>query len=710
MLSRESFQEQDPLCCVNCSVGLEKGIRYQESFRAEEDDSWVEVTFADPASYVVLSLEIPSGYRGDAFTVYFAAEGEEYSQELIWNPAGLAKPGLVRMFSFDRPVAKLRLDVCEIPGDTGITSIVVGGFGDEQLANRFRRKICIRGKGLDSASILVTARSALARYEDWFIARRASQEELERQGSARFAHEPLVSIVVPLYNTDVEHFKAMVQSVLAQSYDRWELILLNSTPENEDLHKAAALYADRDGRIRVVNLDKNYGIAGNTNRGITLARGEYVGFLDHDDFIEPDLLFRYVEAINDGDGVDALYCDEDKCSPEGRFIDPRFKPDFNQTLLRNNNYVCHLFMIRKALLDQIGPIPSRFDGAQDHWLILRASELTKAIVHVERVLYHWRLTSSSTAGDGGNKPYACQAGVAAVEDHCARVGLAVKVKSYQREFTYRLDIRIEGYPSVAVVVPHSADGKGLVESLAALLPFQEALKLEVVLVGDGGGKLCATAESLKSARPDIGGVHAVEVKKGGRSARDIRRILKATDADFLAFVPNGFCEAEGDWLSPLLMQAQQPRVGFAGGHIVSLSEGEGGSWALSDGTSIERISAEMGETGLPPCWFFSLEDTMEVPAPGLCFMVAREKLEELLCCLSVRLAKGNVAPTLFRASLRRGLVNVYAADSVLYSPGAKADEFGSRRLPSMDEKPLCQTDGFDGFLSASLPSLALFRN
>ena len=225
------------------------------------------------------------------------------------------------------------------------------------------------------------------------------------------------SIVVPLYNTPVSFFREMLDSVYNQFYQKWELLLVNSTPENSDLAKE--LSKVQDSRVKVITLDKNYGISGNTNRGIEAASGDYIVFFDHDDLLDPMALFEYASVLRDDPKVDALYCDEDFLNEEGEFVAPHFKSDFNLDLLRCHNYITHLLAVRAPLAKELG-LDSSFDGAQDYDFLLRLVEQTQNIEHVAKVLYHWRISDSSTAKSSDNKGYADDAG----RRRCRRIMIA----------------------------------------------------------------------------------------------------------------------------------------------------------------------------------------------------------------------------------------------------------------------------------------------
>lgn len=306
-------------------------------------------------------------------------------------------------------------------------------------------------------------------YPKWFEEHRVDLGSLAKQHETFFDYRPLFSIVVPLYKTPETFFMDMLDSVVSQSYGRWELILVNASPEDETLADLVEEASLTDKRIKSVVLELNGGISENTNAGLAVSSGDFVSFFDHDDLMEPDLLFEYVKALNTDKSIDLLYCDEDKMLPDGTFAEPFFKPDFNIDLLRNNNYICHLLTIRKGLLDKLEPNTAQFDGAQDHNIVLQASEHARKIYHVARVLYHWRIGNTSTAANADNKPYATQAGIKAVQNHLDRLGIQACVKQSRRPFTYCVDyLPPENEPLVSIIIPtkdHSDVLKTCVDSV-----------------------------------------------------------------------------------------------------------------------------------------------------------------------------------------------------------------------------------------------------
>jgi len=249
-------------------------------------------------------------------------------------------------------------------------------------------------------------------YPLWFERHRRSEPELveQRHRAGRLTYRPCFSIVVPLFRTPLDFLGVMAESVLSQTYDNLELVLVNASPERVELAAAVEALRVRDGRVRVVTLDANYGITENTNHGIEAASGDFCCFLDHDDYIDSDLLFEYAEALNADGAIDVLYCDEDLVEQDAdtgefRHMNPLFKPQYSPELLLCKNYAIHLMTIRRSLIDAMPTPDARFDGSQDFNMIAWCTGHARHVRGVQRVMYHWRISANSTATNPDSKPY-----------------------------------------------------------------------------------------------------------------------------------------------------------------------------------------------------------------------------------------------------------------------------------------------------------------
>ena len=312
-------------------------------------------------------------------------------------------------------------------------------------------------------------RMDMVNYQRWFERNKPGKAELAHQRQVKFSYRPKMSIIVPVYNTPLNFLNEMIQSVQQQTYSNWELCLANGSGNNKELNAVLKQYADADARIKFVVLEENKGISGNTNEALKLATGDFIALLDHDDLLAPNAMFECVKVLNRNPEVDVLYSDEDKVDMDGkRHFEPNFKPDFNIDLLCSVNYICHLFVVKKTLVDQFGGFTSKYDGAQDYDFIFRSIELSNKIYHIPKVLYHWRAHMDSTAENPESKLYAFKAGVTAIEDHYKRVGINGTVEMGPYYGMYRSHFKLPYHPLVSVIIPnkdHTDDLDKCIQSL-----------------------------------------------------------------------------------------------------------------------------------------------------------------------------------------------------------------------------------------------------
>ena len=314
-----------------------------------------------------------------------------------------------------------------------------------------------------------------------------TEETRREQENTKFEYEPLISILVPLYNTPEKFLRDMVESVLAQTYSNWQLCLADGSDAEhiELVSRIVKEYQDKDAqqnagdaagkrlknRISYMKLEKNEGISGNTNHCLELAEGEYIGLFDHDDILHPEVLYWYVKAINE-EKADYLYCDETtfKGDDINKMITMHFKPDYAIDNLRANNYICHFSVFKRTLLDGTELFRTKFDGSQDHDMILRLTDRAQHIVHIPKLLYYWRSHAGSVASDINAKPYAIEAAKGAVADHLRRHGYDhFKITSTRAfETIFKISYEVVGTPKISIVIPnceHAEDLKRCIDSI-----------------------------------------------------------------------------------------------------------------------------------------------------------------------------------------------------------------------------------------------------
>lgn len=374
----------------------------------------------------------------------------------------------------------------------------------------------------------------------------------------------MFSIVVPLYNTPVPFLREMIDSVYSQFYQKWELLLVNSTPENNELTKE--LQQIRDSRVKVITLDKNYGIAGNTNRGIEAASGDYIVFFDHDDLLDPMALFEYASVLRDDADADAIYCDEDFLNEEGSFVAPHFKSDFNLDLLRCHNYITHLLAVRAPFAKELR-LDSSFDGAQDYDFLLRLVERTDKIAHVSKVLYHWRISDTSTAKSSDNKGYADDAGRRALQAHYDRLGIAARSESTDNACFYHTVYDVHANPKVSVIIPNKDSTAVLDRCLSSIAEKTNYDNYEVIVV-ENNSELPETFEYYREAESRFSFLRVV-TWEGPFNYSAINNFgARFATGDYYLLLNNDIEVIEPDWMRSMVSYCQRGDVGVVGAKLL----------------------------------------------------------------------------------------------------------------------------------------------
>ena len=319
-------------------------------------------------------------------------------------------------------------------------------------------------------------------YGGWIKFNEPKDVDLKLQIKKIFKISPKISVIVPMYNTKEKFFKDLIECMINQTYQNWELCLADGSPkQNENLRK----YYEKDKRIKYNFLGKNEGISGNSNEAIKMATGDYIALLDHDDILADYALYEVVNYINKYPNSEFLYSDEDKIDENDNRYDAYFKPDFAPDTLRSQNYICHFSVFKKELMQKLNGFKSDYDGAQDYDIFLRMSEIVKPenITHIPKILYHWRVHSESTAKLNSNgKNYAFEAGKKAIEDHLKRIGLEGTVTEGCIEGIYRVDYKLKGNPKVSIVIPNK-DGKDILRvCINSILEKTSYKNYEIIVV------------------------------------------------------------------------------------------------------------------------------------------------------------------------------------------------------------------------------------
>lgn len=402
-------------------------------------------------------------------------------------------------------------------------------------------------------------------YEAWLARHKVDKRTLRRQKHSAFAQKPLISIVIPLYCTPLPYLKELLESVRRQSYENWQLCLADGSPDDK-VKEFIEKHYGREKRIVYRKLEENGGISVNTNEAVALAAGEYLMLCDHDDTLEPDALYEIVKAINDT-GADVLYTDEDKVSMDGRhYFDPNFKPDFNLFRLRENNYICHIFVVKKSLTDETGLLRSEFDGAQDFDFILRCCEKAQKITHIPKVLYHWRCHMDSTAADPSSKAYAYEAGRKAVREHYQRLGIDAKVEMTERPGWYRSHVKVQGNPLISVIIPNKDHTDDLELCLFSMTRKSTYRNYEILIVENNSEKE-ETFEYYRKLPDRYPKARVLTWEKEFNYSAINNFAAKEAKGEYLLFLNNDVEILTPDWMEEMLQNCQQENVAAVGAKL-----------------------------------------------------------------------------------------------------------------------------------------------
>lgn len=425
-------------------------------------------------------------------------------------------------------------------------------------------KVALRPAGTAAAEALpdVLPTDERGRYQLWHRLYGPTPATLEALSADlyRLRHRPTFSILMPVYNTDPDVLSAAVESVRAQIYPHWQLCMANDGSHRPETIKALNSLRG-DPRITIVDRPGSSGISDATNAALAVADGEYVTFLDHDDELKPHALAQVARWLDADPDLDVVYSDEDKLDTDGSLYDPHIKPDWSPDQLTTQNYVCHLLVARRSLVEKIGGLRREFDGSQDFDLILRLGEETDRIAHIPEPLYSWRAVPGSAAAVADAKPYAIEAGRRAVADALRRRGYGETVDETGRIGFYRARYPIPGAPKVSIIVP-TKDGRQLLERcLDSVISRSTYPNYEIVIIDNQSTDGSALEYMAKGPWRVIRYPHRFNY------ARMMNLAARSVECDALLFLNNDTEIITPEWIEALLEHAMRPEVGAVGGRL-----------------------------------------------------------------------------------------------------------------------------------------------
>lgn len=393
--------------------------------------------------------------------------------------------------------------------------------------------------------------------------------ERERQKNTVFDRMVKVSVLTPLWNTPENFLREMIESVQTQTYQNWELCLADGS---DDAHayvgEICREYAAKDSRIVYKKLEKNGGIAENTNRCLEMATGEFVAPFDHDDLLHPCVLYEYVKVINEKD-ADYIYCDEAtfKNGDVNQMITMHFKPDYAIDNLRANNYICHFSMFDKKLLEGTELYRTKFDGSQDHDMILRLTDKARNVVHVPKLLYYWRQHAGSVSSGVEAKPYVVESARGAVADHLRRHGFAnFKITSTRAfETIFKITYEIIGEPKISIIIPNKDHVEDLRRCITSIIEKSTYDNYEIIVVENN-----SETREIFAYYEELANNPAVKIitYKGDFNYSAINNLgVSEASGEYVLLLNNDIQIITVNWMEELLMYAQRPDVGAVGAKL-----------------------------------------------------------------------------------------------------------------------------------------------
>ncbi|MEL6495170.1 MAG: glycosyltransferase [Cyanobacteria bacterium J06623_7] len=415
------------------------------------------------------------------------------------------------------------------------------------------------------------AQSKDPRYQKWLSQNYPHPGRLTRIAKCCQAkdYQPLISIIVPVYNPDAEFLRQAIESVLGQAYPRWELCLADDCSTKSYVWSILQEYAQKDSRIKVMQRSTNGHICHASNSALELASGEYIALLDHDDLLAPHALAEVVKLLSKHPEADFIYSDEDKVNTQNIHSDPYFKPDWCPDTFLSRMYTCHLGVYRHSLIKEVGGFRPGFEGSQDYDLVLRVTEKTDHIFHIPDVLYHWRIHSQSTAAFADAKTYAFDAGQKAIAEAIVRRGQPGRVISkLQFPGVYTVRYEIQEQKLVSIIIPTRDLAETLHTCLKSIFTKTTYSNYEVIVI-DNGSQEAKTAECLvywQQEQPDRLRCYRYDIPFN--YSRINNYAVSKARGDYLLFLNNDTEVISSDWIEAMVEQVQRESIGAVGGLLL----------------------------------------------------------------------------------------------------------------------------------------------
>lgn len=376
-------------------------------------------------------------------------------------------------------------------------------------------------------------------------------------------YQPLISILIPVYNIKREYLAKCLDSILNQTYENFEICLVDDCSTLEETKETLKEYQKKDKRIQVTYHKKNKHISETTNDALKMAKGEFISLVDDDDELTDNALYEVVKVLNQNKKIDFIYSDEDKIDLDGMFCDPHFKADFSPDTLLSNNYICHFTTIRKALVEKVGGFEKGLEGAQDYDLFLKVTEQTKNIYHIPRILYHWRKVEGSTSMTISNKSYAIDKGKMAVENTLKRRKIKGTVLKDEKTLYYKIVYDLGSKPLVSIIIPTKDYADTLDTCLTSLYAKTAYSNFEVIVVNNRSEEE-KTFSLFEKYQKEHKNFKVMEANYEFNYSKINNEAVKKCKGEYICLLNNDTEIISEDWLSIMVGYAMQDHIGAVG--------------------------------------------------------------------------------------------------------------------------------------------------
>ncbi|MGL9946599.1 glycosyl transferase, group 2 family protein [Enterococcus sp. DIV1375a] len=409
-----------------------------------------------------------------------------------------------------------------------------------------------------------------ASYPNWLARNEVLDIEAMTQEIATFHYQPKISIAMPVYNVEEKWLRLCIDSILNQVYTNWELCMADDASTDPNVKKILTEYQQLDERIRVVFREQNGHISEATNSALAIATGEFVALLDNDDELAINAFYEVVKVLNENPELDLIYSDEDKIDMDGNRSDPAFKPDWSPDLLLGTNYISHLGVYRRSILEEIGGFRKGYEGSQDYDLVLRFTEKTtkERIKHIPKVLYYWRMLPTSTAVDQGSKGYAFEAGLRAVQDALVRREINGHVTHGAANGLYDVYYDIESEKLVSIIIPTKNGYKDVQRCVSSIIEKTTYQNYEIIMADNGSTdpKMHELYAEFEKQLPGRFFVESIDIPFNFSTINN--RAAKKAHGEYLLFLNNDTEVITENWLTLMVSFAQQERIGCVGAKLL----------------------------------------------------------------------------------------------------------------------------------------------